>query len=66
MVKAMEQEQESLRSRLFHFKGMLENTRSHTKSLSIKSAGDPAGELERPPLIPDIECLMPKKYAGWS
>ena len=50
MVKAMEQEQESLRSRLFHFKGMLENTRSHTKSLSIKSAGalDPSPLEEEP------------------
>ncbi|KAG5008729.1 hypothetical protein AAZX31_07G017900 [Glycine max] len=50
MVKAMEQEQESVRSRLFHFKGMFENTGRHTKSLSIESASalDPSPSEEEP------------------
>ena len=39
MVKALEQEQESYRSRLFHFKGMYENAGRHAKSLSVESAG---------------------------
>ncbi|XP_015867684.3 rop guanine nucleotide exchange factor 12 [Ziziphus jujuba] len=38
MVRALEQEQENYRSRLFHFKGMYENASRHTKSLSIESA----------------------------
>ncbi|RDX64397.1 Rop guanine nucleotide exchange factor 12 [Mucuna pruriens] len=38
MVKEVEQEQESYRSRLFNFKGMFENTGRHTKSLSIETA----------------------------
>ncbi|KAL1340561.1 hypothetical protein HN51_026919 [Arachis hypogaea] len=38
MVKALEQEHESYKSKLFHFKGMFENTGRHTKSLSIESA----------------------------
>ncbi|XP_022777169.1 rop guanine nucleotide exchange factor 12-like [Durio zibethinus] len=38
MVRALEQEQESYRSRLFHFRGMHENTGRHAKSLSIESA----------------------------
>ncbi|OIW17141.1 hypothetical protein TanjilG_21118 [Lupinus angustifolius] len=37
MVRAVEQEQESYRSKLSHFKGMFENTGRHTKSLSIES-----------------------------
>ncbi|KAE9621373.1 putative PRONE domain-containing protein [Lupinus albus] len=46
MVRALEQEQESYRSKLFHFKGMFENTGRHTKSLSIESATklDPSEE----------------------
>ncbi|KAJ1388774.1 PRONE domain [Sesbania bispinosa] len=46
MVRALEQEQESYRSRLFNFKGMFENTGRHTKSLSIESASklDPSEE----------------------
>ncbi|XP_022720985.1 rop guanine nucleotide exchange factor 12-like isoform X2 [Durio zibethinus] len=38
MVRALEQEQESYISRLFHFRGMNENTGRHAKSLSIESA----------------------------
>lgn len=38
MVRALEQEQESYRSRLFHFKGMHENASRHAKSLSVESA----------------------------
>lgn len=39
MVRALEQEQENYRSRLFHFKGMYEDKGGrHTKSLSIESA----------------------------
>ncbi|XVF26765.1 hypothetical protein REPUB_Repub14bG0046700 [Reevesia pubescens] len=38
MVRAIEQEQENYRSRLFHFMGMRENTGRHAKSLSIESA----------------------------
>ena len=38
MVRAFEQEQENYRSRLFHFRGMHENTGRHAKSLSIESA----------------------------
>lgn len=37
MVRALEQEQENYRSRLFHFKG-LHDTGRHAKSLSIDSA----------------------------
>lgn len=46
MVRALEQEQESYRSKLFHFKGMFENTGRHAKSLSIESASklDPTEE----------------------
>ncbi|KAK7255395.1 hypothetical protein RIF29_28804 [Crotalaria pallida] len=42
----LEQEQESYRSKLFHFKGIYENTGRHTKSLSIESAShfDPPEE----------------------
>ncbi|KAK7389553.1 hypothetical protein VNO78_24697 [Psophocarpus tetragonolobus] len=48
MVK--EQEQEGYRSKLFHFKGMFENTGRHTKSLSIESATtlDPSPPEEEP------------------
>ncbi|XP_061367535.1 rop guanine nucleotide exchange factor 12-like [Gastrolobium bilobum] len=48
MVRELEQEQESYRSKLFHFKGMFENTGRHTKSLSIESASilDPSSEEE--------------------
>ncbi|KAK6264075.1 hypothetical protein SCA6_019509 [Theobroma cacao] len=38
MVRALEQEQENYRSRLFHFRDMNENTGRHAKSLSIESA----------------------------
>ncbi|KAF3450740.1 hypothetical protein FNV43_RR06829 [Rhamnella rubrinervis] len=38
MVRALEEEQENYRSRLFHFRGMYENAGRHTKSLSIESA----------------------------
>jgi len=50
MVKAMEQEQESLRSKLFLFKGMFESAGRHTKSLSIESASalDPSPSDEEP------------------
>lgn len=50
MVRALEQEQESYRSKLFHFKGMFENTGRHTKSLSIESAStlDPTVEDDPP------------------
>ncbi|KAJ0006970.1 hypothetical protein Pint_29742 [Pistacia integerrima] len=47
MVRALEQEQESYRSRLFHFKGLHDNASRHAKSLSIESASkleDPAME----------------------
>ncbi|CAJ1951147.1 unnamed protein product [Sphenostylis stenocarpa] len=46
----MEQEQESCRSKLFNFKGVLENAGRHTKSLSIESAGilDPASSEDDP------------------
>ncbi|KAM1412596.1 hypothetical protein ACFXTO_025304 [Malus domestica] len=38
MVRALEEEEEDYKSRLYHFKGMHENTGRHTKSLSIDSA----------------------------
>ncbi|KAE9616159.1 hypothetical protein Lal_00017190 [Lupinus albus] len=46
MVRAVEQEQESYRSKLSHFKGMFENKGRHTKSLSIESSTelDPSEE----------------------
>ncbi|TKY64481.1 Rop guanine nucleotide exchange factor 12 [Spatholobus suberectus] len=49
MGKALEQEQESYRSKLLHFKGMF-NTGKHTKSLSIESASalDPSPSEEDP------------------
>lgn len=51
MVRALEQEQENYRSRLFHFKG-LHDTGRHAKSLSVESAsklGDAASFDEAPP-----------------
>jgi len=50
MVKAMEQEQEGNRSKLFNFKGMFDNTGRHAKSLSVESATalDPAASEEDP------------------
>lgn len=46
MVRALEQEKENYKSKLFHFKGMFETTGRHTKSLSIESAStlDPTTE----------------------
>ncbi|KAJ7951761.1 Rop guanine nucleotide exchange factor like [Quillaja saponaria] len=38
MVRAIDQEQESYRSKLFHFKGMFDNTGRHAKSFSVESA----------------------------
>ena len=38
MVRAVEQEQESYRSKLFNFRGMFESTGRHTKSLSVETA----------------------------
>ncbi|XP_009338043.2 rop guanine nucleotide exchange factor 12-like [Pyrus x bretschneideri] len=38
MVRALEEEEEDYKSRLYHFKGMHENAGRHTKSLSIESA----------------------------
>lgn len=49
MVRALEQEQENYRSRLFHFKGMYENAGRHTKSLSIESASALGSEDEWAP-----------------
>ncbi|KAE7997456.1 hypothetical protein FH972_002092 [Carpinus fangiana] len=37
MVRALEQEQENYRSRLFHFRGMYENAGGHAKSMSVDS-----------------------------
>lgn len=50
MVKALEQEKESYRSKLFHFRGMFDNTSKHTKSLSVESAStlDPSPLEEEP------------------
>ncbi|ESW07669.1 hypothetical protein PHAVU_010G148900 [Phaseolus vulgaris] len=50
MVKAMEQEQEGYRSKLFNFKGMFDNAGRHTKSLSVESATalDPSPSEEDP------------------
>lgn len=52
MVKAMEQEQESYRSKLFNFKGIFENAGRHTKSLSVESATtlDPSPTEEEDPV----------------
>ncbi|XP_061359326.1 rop guanine nucleotide exchange factor 12-like [Gastrolobium bilobum] len=38
MVRAVEQEQETYRSKLFNFRGMFESTGRHTKSLSVETA----------------------------
>ncbi|CAL9010067.1 unnamed protein product [Prunus brigantina] len=38
MVRALEEEEDNYKSRLYHFKGMHENTGRHTKSLSVESA----------------------------
>lgn len=35
MVRALEEEKENYRSRLFHFKGLYENTGGHAKSMSV-------------------------------
>lgn len=48
MVKALEKEQESYRSKLFHFKGMFDSTGRHTKSLSIESANKLEASEEDP------------------
>lgn len=50
MAKVIEQDQQSYKSRLFHFKGMFENTGRHTKSLSIDSVSNlecPREDLEK-------------------
>ncbi|XP_059458191.1 rop guanine nucleotide exchange factor 12-like [Corylus avellana] len=39
MVRALEEEQENYRSRLFHFRGMYENAGGHAKSMSVDSGG---------------------------
>lgn len=46
MVRAIEQEQENNKSKIFNFRGMFENSGRHTKSLSIESAStlDPTSE----------------------
>ncbi|EEF46446.1 rop guanine nucleotide exchange factor 12 [Ricinus communis] len=45
MVRALEQEQENLRSRLFHFKGMNENSGGrHAKSLSVDESSNTIDE----------------------
>ncbi|CAJ2656131.1 unnamed protein product [Trifolium pratense] len=46
MVRALDQEQENHKSKLFHFKGMFENAARHSKSLSVESAStlDPTTE----------------------
>ncbi|KAJ1433969.1 PRONE domain [Sesbania bispinosa] len=38
MVRAMEQDQDTFRSKLFNFRGMFESTGRHTKSLSVDTA----------------------------
>ncbi|XP_027344561.1 rop guanine nucleotide exchange factor 12-like isoform X2 [Abrus precatorius] len=50
MVRAVEQEQEGYRSRLFNFKGMFDNTGRHAKSMSVESAStlDPSPSEEDP------------------
>ncbi|KAL2338068.1 hypothetical protein Fmac_012514 [Flemingia macrophylla] len=59
MVKAMEQEHESYRSKLFNFKGIFESAGRHTKSLSVETAStlDPS-----PP--PEEEIPVSSRSAG--
>ncbi|WJX42882.1 Rop guanine nucleotide exchange factor 12 [Trifolium repens] len=71
MVRALEQEQENYKSKLFHFKGMFDNTGRHSKSLSIESASslDPTPEDDivssrsqgSKPLHHDPERALPNK-----
>lgn len=46
MVRAVEQDQENPRSKLFNFRGMFENTGRHAKSLSVDTGTrlDPTAE----------------------
>ncbi|KAF7814257.1 rop guanine nucleotide exchange factor 12-like isoform X1 [Senna tora] len=46
MVRAVEQEQETYRSKLFNFRGMFEITGRHTKSLSVDGASGLDGESQ--------------------
>jgi hypothetical protein len=61
MVRALEQEQENCKSKLFHFKGMFDNTGRHSKSLSIESASSLDHTPEDKPLHHDPERALPNK-----
>ncbi|XP_024022513.1 rop guanine nucleotide exchange factor 12 [Morus notabilis] len=63
MVRELEQEQESYRSRLFHFKGMYENAGRHTKSLSVESAGAFDSDQSSPSSEADL-VAMSKSQPG--
>lgn len=61
MVKAMEQEQEGGRSKLFNFKGIFDTGR-HAKSLSVESATtlDPAAASEEDPVSSKSQGSKPQ------
>lgn len=62
MVRALEQEQENYRSRLYHFKGMQENAGGggrHAKSLSVENGG-----MFEDSSLMDDDVVMFRSYPG--
>lgn len=73
MVRALEQEQEDYRSRLFHFQGMHDNVGHHVKSLSAEQSmcveelsGDDATMPRSYGGKPQNEKPMEQQQIGWS
>lgn len=73
MVRALEQEQEDYRSRLFHFQGMHDNAGHHVKSLSAEQSmcveelsGDDATMPRSYGAKPQNEKPMEQQQIGWS
>lgn len=74
MVRALEQEQESYRSRLFHFRGMHNTPGCHTKSLSVDQAGATTDYLVDDTIISRSQGSTPlhehassdTQQSGWS
>ncbi|XP_030464664.1 rop guanine nucleotide exchange factor 12-like [Syzygium oleosum] len=73
MVRALEQEQEDYRSRLFHFQGMHDNAGHHVKSLSAEQSmcveelsGDDATMSRSYGAKPQNEKPMEQQQIGWS
>ncbi|XP_031385332.1 rop guanine nucleotide exchange factor 12 [Punica granatum] len=73
MVRALEQEQESYRSRLFHFKGMHDAPGRHVKSISVDQGASGGDYLVDDTIIsrsqgskPLNEHALDNQQIGWS